>query len=82
MLSALLERFVIWRYATWGKDWGEWASYAFDHEANPCDNALNRWERFYTAFGYEAVPREVWVEAGGYGQPYESYLRKPIAVNP
>lgn len=82
MLFDMLERLIIWRYARWGRDWGEWESYAFNHEKNPCNNALNRWERFYMALGYEAVPRTVWINAGGYGQPYKPHLKKLVAVNP
>jgi hypothetical protein len=85
-VEGLIERFIIWRYASVGKAWGEWESYAFmasEHEANPLHGALARWERVYDWLGYDTVPRKVWVEAGGFGQAYDAYLRKvTVAINP
>lgn len=85
MLRNLKEKIVIWRYVNIGLCWGDWQSYAFmagPDEPNPYTKALVRWEIRYIALGYERVPHDVWVKAGGYGSPYALYLRIPLAFKP
>lgn len=78
-MESLLEKFIIWRYSAVALKWGDWESYAYKaeaHEANPYVEAKRFWENIYSYLGYADVPNKVWIDAGGYGQPYKQYLRQ------
>lgn len=36
---------------------------------------LKFWETQYKKLGYEPINRRIWIDAGGYGCDYQSYLR-------
>ena len=82
-MERLIEGFIIWRYCNVALAWGDWQSYALAYDKNPNDRALERWTKLYSYLGYEPVPKHIWIEAGGYGLPYEQYLCKvSLASNP
>lgn len=77
-LDDIYERFVVSRYVKFGLILGDTDSYSYMGEPvgyDRLEKKFLKWEREYQMYGYQAVPRETWMRAGGYGWPYKHLLR-------
>jgi len=79
LFKKFLEKIVINRYISIGLYWGDATSYLpIMGEAvgyKMMCTQLKFWETQYKKLGYEPINRRIWIDAGGYGCDYQSYLR-------
>ncbi len=74
LIKILYFKYITWMYCRVGLEWGYHINDTFTYPPIKLSNKLSYLEREYEKYGYELVPRIVWVDSISYGIDYRSYL--------